>query len=74
MTFKENSNRTANKVICVFSNFKLNLIFQQKQNIEAAANNSDQSGIKQRAINEDDMCPICQDDFLVKKLPVTYCK
>ena len=30
--------------------------------------------IKQREIGEDDVCPICQDELLAKRLPVTYCK
>ena len=30
--------------------------------------------IPQRDINDDDVCPICQDELLVKRLPVTYCK
>ena len=30
--------------------------------------------IKQRPINNDDVCPICQEEFFAKHLPVTYCK
>ncbi|XP_060607453.1 uncharacterized protein LOC132759651 isoform X2 [Ruditapes philippinarum] len=30
--------------------------------------------IPQRDIAEDDVCPICQDELLAKRLPVTYCK
>ncbi|KAH3840283.1 E3 ubiquitin-protein ligase ZSWIM2-like isoform X2 [Dreissena polymorpha] len=30
--------------------------------------------IPQRDIAEDDVCPICQDELLKKRLPVTYCK
>ncbi len=30
--------------------------------------------IEQRPITEDDVCPICQDELLAKKLPVTHCK
>ena len=29
---------------------------------------------QQRDIADDDVCPICQDEFMEKKLPVTYCK
>ena len=30
--------------------------------------------IPQRDIKDDDVCPICQDELLEKRLPVTYCK
>ncbi|CAF3887420.1 unnamed protein product [Adineta steineri] len=30
--------------------------------------------VEQRPISENDVCPICQDEFLIKKLPVTYCR
>lgn len=30
--------------------------------------------IEQRIINENDLCPICQEEFLIKKLPITYCR
>ncbi|XP_010073540.1 PREDICTED: E3 ubiquitin-protein ligase ZSWIM2, partial [Pterocles gutturalis] len=30
--------------------------------------------IEQREIDEDDVCPICQDELLKKMLPVTYCR
>ena len=30
--------------------------------------------IPQRDIADDDVCPICQDELLEKRLPVTYCK
>ncbi|XP_059145371.1 uncharacterized protein LOC131932456 isoform X2 [Physella acuta] len=30
--------------------------------------------VDQREIADGDVCPICQDEMLVKKLPVTYCK
>ena len=31
-------------------------------------------GVKQREITEDDVCPICQEEFLTKRAPVTYCR
>lgn len=31
-------------------------------------------GIRQKDVEKDDICPICQEDLLLKKLPVTYCK
>ncbi len=30
--------------------------------------------VEQRAIGENDVCPICQEEFLIKKLPITYCR
>lgn len=30
--------------------------------------------VAQREIGDDDVCPICQDEFMDKKLPVTFCK
>ncbi|CAF0729721.1 unnamed protein product [Didymodactylos carnosus] len=32
------------------------------------------SEVEQRSINKDDVCPICQEEFLIKKLPLTYCR
>ncbi|XP_056314964.1 E3 ubiquitin-protein ligase ZSWIM2 [Danio aesculapii] len=31
-------------------------------------------GIRQKVVEKDDICPICQEELLLKKLPVTYCK
>lgn len=36
--------------------------------------NEEDRGIRQKVVEKDDICPICQEDFLLKKLPVTYCK
>ncbi len=30
--------------------------------------------IRQKDIEKDDICPICQEELLLKRLPVTYCK
>ena len=30
--------------------------------------------LKQKQIEEQDVCPICQDEFLQKPEPITYCK
>lgn len=30
--------------------------------------------IKQKEIDSDDICPICQEALLEKKLPVTFCR
>ncbi|KAK7110909.1 E3 ubiquitin-protein ligase Zswim2-like [Littorina saxatilis] len=30
--------------------------------------------VAQREIGNEDVCPICQDEFMAKKLPVTFCK
>lgn len=31
-------------------------------------------GIRQKDVEKDDICPICQEELLMKKLPITYCK
>ena len=30
--------------------------------------------VEQRAIEENDLCPICQEEFLANKLSITYCR
>ena len=30
--------------------------------------------LKQKQIEEQDVCPICQDELLQKPEPITYCK
>ncbi|CAF4578886.1 unnamed protein product [Rotaria sp. Silwood2] len=40
-------------------------------------NNDENDGdgeVEQRPISENDVCPICQEEFLIKKLPITYCR
>ena len=37
-------------------------------------NESDSNGVKQREIAPDDVCPICQEELLAKRLPVTFCR
>ncbi len=32
------------------------------------------SEVEQRPVGENDVCPICQEEFLIKKLPITYCR
>ena len=46
------------------------------QRSASKTNQSDEatSGVKQREITEDDVCPICQDEFLNKRAPVTFCR
>lgn len=55
----------------------------QQKNKPSQAKNSKQSDKKpeeasssteQREILESDVCPICQDEFLSKKLPVSFCR
>ncbi|KAI2663337.1 E3 ubiquitin-protein ligase Zswim2 [Labeo rohita] len=36
--------------------------------------NEEDGSIRQKDIGKDDICPICQEELLLKKLPVTYCK
>ncbi|KAG7466823.1 hypothetical protein MATL_G00146400 [Megalops atlanticus] len=31
-------------------------------------------GMRQKEIEEGDMCPICQEDLMAKRLPVSYCR
>ena len=44
---------------------------KQKEEIKAP---DGRSMVQQREIAEEDVCPICQDEFMNKKLPVTFCK
>ena len=30
--------------------------------------------MEQRPIGDNDVCPICQEEFLIKKLPITFCR
>lgn len=34
----------------------------------------DDGCVRQKAMEKDDICPICQEELLLKKLPVTYCR
>ncbi|XP_057193638.1 E3 ubiquitin-protein ligase ZSWIM2 isoform X1 [Triplophysa rosa] len=34
----------------------------------------DDGRVRQKAIEKDDLCPVCQEELLLKKLPVTYCR
>ncbi|CAF1684777.1 unnamed protein product, partial [Adineta ricciae] len=45
----------------------------QKSKVDSNENN-DEGEVEQRPIGENDVCPICQEEFLVKKLPITYCR
>ncbi|XP_025095547.1 E3 ubiquitin-protein ligase Zswim2-like isoform X2 [Pomacea canaliculata] len=51
---------------------------RQEENNHERQRASDSNGrpplVPQREISVDDVCPICQDELLEKKLPVTYCK
>ena len=39
------------------------------------ASKTDQSNcVVRRAITGEDVCPICQEEFAAKKIPITYCK
>ncbi|CAF3251739.1 unnamed protein product [Rotaria socialis] len=38
------------------------------------AGNDGEDDVEQRSIGENDVCPICQEEFLIKKLPITYCR
>lgn len=47
----------------------------KKQLNQTGATSATANGeVEQKAITESDVCPICQDELLVKKLPVTHCR
>lgn len=47
----------------------------QTKNIKQSDRKSEEtSNTEQREIVESDVCPICQDEFLSKKLPVSFCR
>lgn len=43
-----------------------------EKDMSAAADNREK--LQQKQIDEEDVCPICQDEFLQKPEPLTYCK
>ena len=47
---------------------------RSKTNKNVTESSNGRSVVQQREISEDDVCPICQDEFMSKKLPVTFCK
>ncbi|CAF3572241.1 unnamed protein product [Rotaria sordida] len=49
---------------------KSNLNYKIKDEDE----NDADSNVEQRPISENDVCPICQEELLSKKLPITYCR
>ena len=47
----------------------------KKRNSEKDMTASDsREKLKQKQIEEQDVCPICQDELLQKPEPITYCK
>ena len=42
--------------------------------VEECGAEEDKGAIKQKVISAEDVCPICQEELLEKRLPVTYCK
>ena len=42
--------------------------------VQKFQSNEDSGSVKQREITEEDVCPICQEELLEKRLPVTYCR
>lgn len=68
--------REINQVI----KFEITAQQQQRQhafnsrNVPKKNESNNPSEIEQRPISEEDVCPICQDELLVKKLPVTHCR
>lgn len=47
---------------------------RQKNNQQKDKHDGGQNDIVQREIGEEDVCPICQDNFMEKRIPVTYCR
>jgi E3 ubiquitin-protein ligase ZSWIM2 len=47
---------------------KLNHVYK------SLSQNEDEIDVEQRPVDENDVCPICQEEFLIKKLPITYCR
>ena len=47
---------------------------QRKQSHQVADAGGGRPVVAQRDIADDDVCPICQEEFMDKKLPVTFCK
>lgn len=47
---------------------------KRKDSGKDMANSDDREKLKQKQIEEEDVCPICQDELLRKPEPLTYCK
>ncbi|CAF0783599.1 unnamed protein product [Didymodactylos carnosus] len=50
------------------------LVTNIKQKVLIKDDQSTDSEVEQRPISDHDVCPICQEEFLTKKLPITYCR
>ena len=40
----------------------------------SSASQDGREKLKQKEVTEEDVCPICQEEFLEKPEPLTYCK
>nr|CDS16143.1 zinc finger RING domain containing protein 2 [Echinococcus granulosus] len=68
---KEKQNEALNTTMCILQNYGPMGFLIQEEN----AKQKFKSQIKQRAIEIDDICPICQDKFLChQRFPVTFCR
>lgn len=46
----------------------------QQETIDETVRIEEDGYIKQKEIDSEDICPICQEGLLEKKLPVTFCR
>ena len=47
---------------------------KRKDSEKDAISSDNREKLKQKQIEEEDVCPICQDELLQKPEPLTYCK
>ncbi len=45
-----------------------------KDTAGSGSDSKDGGRVRQREIAEEDVCPICQEELLAKRQPVTYCR
>lgn len=50
------------------------MIFSLLQDEDENDDEEENGDVEQRPIGETDVCPICQEEFLLKKLPITFCR
>ena len=47
---------------------------KRKDSDKDLANSDNREKLKQKQIEQEDVCPICQNELLQKPEPLTYCK
>lgn len=45
-----------------------------RENYQGNPVKKNETEVEQRAIEETDVCPICQEEFLANKCSITYCR